>query len=99
MNNLTNAEAYAILKVLETAELRITNIEEMVMLANAYNKLTAIYNDTKEPPKSKPAKKEIDRGKIVALRDAGWEVKDIAGEMHCSAQTIYNVLNEAKQKG
>ena len=99
MNNLTNAEAFAVLNALQTAELKITAIEEMLLLTNAYNKLMAIYGDTKEEPKPKPAKKtkEIDKGKVVALRNAGWVIKDIAGEMQCSTQTIYNILNEAKQ--
>ena len=47
----------------------------------------------------KPVQKEkkqpkIDKGKVRALRAAGWKVKDIAGEMGCSNQAIYNVLKE-----
>lgn len=98
MSNLTNAEAFAVLNALQTAELKITAIEETIMLASAYNKLMAICGDTKEEkPKTAKKTKEIDKGKVVALRNAGWVIKDIAGEMQCSTQTIYNILNEAKQ--
>lgn len=97
MSNLTNAEAFAVLNALQTAELKITAIEETVMLASAYNKLMAICDTKEEKPKPAKKTKEIDKGKVVALRNAGWVIKDIAGEMQCSTQTIYNILNEAKQ--
>ncbi len=49
----------------------------------------------------KPVQKEkkqpkIDKGKVRALRNAGWKVKDIAGEMGCSPQAVYSVLKEAE---
>ena len=44
--------------------------------------------------KEKKAPK-IDKGKVRALRTAGWKVKDIAGEMGCSAQAVYSVLKES----
>lgn len=44
-------------------------------------------------PKAKPNHyKDLDVGKIKALRDAGWTLEKIADEMHCSAQTVANKL-------
>lgn len=42
-------------------------------------------------------KVKLDLGKVGALYAAGWSVKQIAEEMHCSEQTIRNHLNEAVQ--
>ena len=36
----------------------------------------------------------IDKGKIKALRNAGWTISAIAFEMQLSAETIKEVLNE-----
>lgn len=45
---------------------------------------------------ARPGKKNLDIGKIRALRDAGWSLKKIAEEMGgCSPQTIANHLKEA----
>ena len=49
----------------------------------------------KAAPKAAPkpsAKKDIDLGKVKALRKAGWTLEKIADEMGCSAQTIANKL-------
>lgn len=46
---------------------------------------------TKKDPEE-AGKKKIDDGKIRALYEGGWKVKDIADEMHLSDQTIYNHL-------
>ena len=52
-----------------------------------------------EPVKAAPKKtaKPIDKGKIGALRKAGWTVAEIADEMKCSNATVYKVLNELKE--
>ena len=56
-----------------------------------------------EEPKKEPADKKkrtrvdrtpVDKGKILALHNAGWEVKKIADEMDCSAATVYRIINE-----
>lgn len=39
-------------------------------------------------PKAKPKKRPLDYGKMQALRDAGWTLKGIAGEMGCSEATV-----------
>lgn len=46
-----------------------------------------------DEPKPKKAIK-IDTGRVWALRDAGWKVKDIAKDMLCSEGKIYRILNE-----
>ena len=105
MANLTRPEAFAILQILQTVEFKFSTIEEVMLLSNAYQKLEAECKGNivpeepaPKPEEPKPAKKPIDKGKIVALRNAGWVVKDIADEMRCSTQLVYKVLNEAKQK-
>lgn len=37
-------------------------------------------------------RKNIDRGKIIALHKAGWSGRKIADEMGCSVGTVYNVI-------
>lgn len=41
---------------------------------------------------------EIDRGKIMALKRAGWDVKDIAIDMGLKPQTVSTVIWQEKQK-
>lgn len=41
----------------------------------------------------------VDRGKIKALYEGGWRVKDIAEECSCSEQTVYNTLNGFRKRG
>ena len=50
-------------------------------------------------PESQQEKKstrkiELDMGKVKALRDAGWTLKEIAEEMHVAPSTISNKLKE-----
>ena len=72
---------------------------EMVELAKL---LTAQVEKTKAAPKKDAAskkqstKKELDMGKVKALRKAGWTLDKIADEMGCSAQTIANKLKGAE---
>lgn len=47
----------------------------------------------KEEKKS-TRKIELDMGKVKALRDAGWTLKEIADEMHVAPSTISNKLKE-----
>jgi len=52
------------------------------------------------PPEKKSickTNKKIDAGKVLALHKAGWSVKDIASELSCSDQTVYNALKERDQ--
>lgn len=45
----------------------------------------------------KKGDKKIDRGKIRALKKAGWKVWQIASDCQCSEATVYNVLKEAEE--
>lgn len=45
-----------------------------------------------------PAKKNIDKGKVKALADAKWPIKEIAAEMGCSENNIYQILRKFKEK-
>ena len=52
---------------------------------------------TEAPAKAvaKPlGRKPVDHGKILALHDAGWPVKKIAGEIGVSEQTVKNHLKK-----
>ena len=42
--------------------------------------------------------KELDMGKVKALRRAGWTLKDIAEEMDVSPTTISNKLKQEEQE-
>jgi hypothetical protein len=47
---------------------------------------------------SKPKNaQKIDRGKVCALLDAGWKVPKIAGEIHASEASIYNIQKEYRE--
>lgn len=48
-------------------------------------------NDT-EGGDAHQEKKKIDIGKIMALKNAGWKVKDIADEMHMDPQAVSNAI-------
>lgn len=43
-------------------------------------------------------KTKIDRGKIMALKRAGWDTKDIAIDMGLKPQTVSTVIWQEKQK-
>lgn len=46
----------------------------------------------------RPKIQKIDRGKVCALLDAGWKVPKIAGEMHASEATIYNIQKQHREE-
>ena len=50
----------------------------------------------KEPLKKEP--KEPDKGKILALDDAGWGADTIALEMHMDEAEVVNILKRERQK-
>jgi lambda repressor-like predicted transcriptional regulator len=53
----------------------------------------------KEPEKKPPKRKEIDTGKLMALRKAGWSMKNIGIELGCSEGTIFNYLKKMEENG
>ena len=48
-----------------------------------------LKSETKE---LKKPYRRIDRGKVKALKDAGWPIMKIADEMNCSTQSVRNIL-------
>lgn len=52
--------------------------------------------EQKPKPKKAVNRKELDMGKVKALREAGWSLEKIADEMGCAAQTIANHLKEVE---
>ena len=45
-------------------------------------------------PEKKSGRKKIDRGKVMALHNAGWTNKKIADEMTCSEASVSMILKE-----
>ncbi len=43
-------------------------------------------------------RKKIDRGKLMALKNAGWKAKDIADEMGISEGTVNNTISKMKKE-
>lgn len=67
---------------------------EMAELAKL---LTAQVEKPKAAPKAAPKpKKELDIGKVKALRKAGWTLEKIADEMGVSSPTISKSLKEVE---
>lgn len=50
------------------------------------------------PEKSKPKTAPLDKGKMLALRKAGWSLTEIAGECHCAVSTVSRILAELKEQ-
>lgn len=46
----------------------------------------------------KKQRRRVDTGKVVALRKAGWKVKDIAEEMHLESRQVSNILYQARKR-
>ena len=52
----------------------------------------------KEEPEKKSGRKKIDRGKVMALHNAGWTNKKIADEMACSEWSVSMILKELSEE-
>ena len=79
----------------------ILDLEEQIMGVEPFIDEKAVKEDKKEedtdPEQKKTTKKiTVDKGKIIALRNAGWKYKDIAEDVGCSEATVYSVLKEAR---
>ncbi len=72
-------------------------------IANYIKKQPDPKKDSTVPEKNnKPIpkkRKNIDMGKVKALRDAGWQASDIAGEMGLSESETLDALMELWRKG
>lgn len=51
-----------------------------------------------QEPKEKKARKKIDYGKIMALRNAGWSNEKIADEMHMTKASVATAISTYKKK-
>lgn len=58
---------------------------------------TCIHPPSEEPEK-KSGRKKIDRGKVMALHNAGWANKKIADEMACSEWSVSMILKELSEE-
>ena len=55
--------------------------------------------EEEQPKETKGGRKNnCDAGKVRALYEAGWAVREIAGEFGVSDQTVYNWLKQLKLK-
>ena len=52
----------------------------------------------KEKPKKTGKRTKIDRGKVLALHNAGWTNKKIADEMACSEWSVSMILKELSEE-
>jgi hypothetical protein len=53
-------------------------------------------------PAEKPKqaqKKQVDRGRVMALYNGNWKVKDIAEDCGCSEATVYTILKQLTKEG
>lgn len=58
-----------------------------------------IEPEEEQPKETKGGRKNnCDAGKVRALYEAGWAVREIAGEFGVSEQTVYNWLKQLKLK-
>ena len=76
---------------------QIRQIAPLVTKADSEAAVSAAAPATPEPQKEMKAgraKKDLDEGKVRALRKAGWSLEKIADEMNCSPQTVANRLDK-----
>ena len=82
----------------------ISNLEECDQSAEKVSETDTECNKNEEKCTqneekcTKGTKKHIDIGKIIALKKAGWKIKDIAAEMHMEPQGVSNALYQHKKK-
>lgn len=72
---------------------------ELASLASQAEPQAEVKKPERKKPRTKATKKpgnrkELDMGKITALRDAGWSIPKIADEMGVSAPTIRKALRD-----
>lgn len=74
-----------------------------LIILNGVEKPEAPKPKEQKPKEQKPKKtggrrKKFDMGKLGALTDGGWSVKDIADELGCSEQTVRNKQKERAEQ-
>lgn len=76
-----------------------SEVDSTATVANeATNDTQGVIEDTEEKSgdaeggDAQSGRKKIDIGKIMALKKAGWKIKDIADEMHMEPQAVSNAI-------
>lgn len=112
LHSYINGEDVKVILPMEDGEDRLVSVERMFnearfLVDKKFTKLNPeveetiqeVIETTAAPKKEvKKPKLELDMGKVIALRNAGWSVKKIADEMRCSEPTIWNRLKELKEQ-
>ena len=57
-----------------------------------------IYDGEPVKRKSNGRAPEIDRKKVMALREAGWTLPKIASELKCGTSSVSRIISEEKEK-
>lgn len=96
--NITKSEIYKAISDL-IADSDGASIDYIVGVNDMGRYLAEQCKDAPAPELPKEEKKstrkiDLDMGKVKALRDAGWTLKEIADEMHVAPSTISNKLKE-----
>lgn len=88
--------------VIKTPENVIKTSENVSETPESVPKEVESVPDSEEQPpeqeETKGKRRQIDVGKIMALKNAGWKNKDIADEMHMEPQAVANVIYQQKKK-
>lgn len=75
----------------------VATIDEVRALLTDAAPEKVIVQEPKKPEKKVVRKKELDMGKVRALRNSGWSIQDIASDMKVSTTTITNRLREEEE--
>ena len=82
----------------EPAEKKPAEVTEPKATEEKLSETGAETKETPEQPKPEATnKKQIDVGKVKALRNAGWSMKQIAEEMQLAPSTVCGYLNKMEE--
>ena len=82
----------------ESAEEKPAEVAEPKAVEEKPTETGAETKEKPEPPKPEaPNKKQIDLGKMKALRNAGWSMKQIAEEMQLAPSTVCGYLKKMEE--
>ena len=101
---IDGVEVYRIMKTTDAYAWASAKDKEFLIKYPDYDKTDT--KETEEAPKDEPKTQDPEevvsdgnKGKILALTRRGWNVKAIAGEVKCSAQTVRNWQKRFKEEG
>ena len=69
-----------------------TKVDSSATAENVADEATQEASETVQGGDDQNGKKRIDIGKIMALKNAGWKVKDIADEMRMESSAVSNAI-------